>query len=34
MIVVSVVQYFGLTGGGVNVVSNVDASPYSESYVN
>ena len=29
---VPVVQYFGLTGG-VDVVSNVDASSYRESYV-
>ena len=33
MIDVPVVQYIGLMGRGVNVVSNVDASPYSESYV-
>ena len=32
MIDVLVVQYFGLTRG-LDVVSNVDASPYSESYV-
>ena len=32
MIDVPVVQYFGLTGS-VDVVSNVDASPYTESYV-
>ena len=33
MIDVLVVQYFGLTGGGVNVVSSVDASPSSELFM-
>ena len=33
MIDVSVVQYFGLNGGG-RCVSSVDASPSSESFVN
>ena len=34
MIDVPVVQYFGLTsGGGVDVVSSVDASPSGESFV-
>ena len=33
MIDVPVVLYFGLTEGDVNVVSSVDASPSSESFV-
>ena len=34
MIDIPVVEYFGLTGGGVDVVSSVDASLSSESFVN
>ena len=33
MIDVPVVQYFSLTGGGVDVISSVDASLYSESFM-
>ena len=33
MIDVPVFQYFGLTGVGGDVISDVDASPYSELYV-
>ena len=33
MIKVLVVQYFGLTGRGVDVVSNINTSPSWESFV-